>query len=387
MIATDVERLTRAALSRLAEPGDVRLTSLVEQLGATRVHDLLVAGPGPAAQGDRRDDQGLADDVATRLVSLDPARELEIAHRQGIRFIIPGDVEWPTGLDDLSGAGALHERGGVPVGLWVRGPARLSEVTSAVAVVGSRAATSYGGAIAGEIAGECATHRMAVVSGGAFGVDIAAHRAALAVGGLTVGVLACGVDRYYPQSNADLLRRIAEVGALVSEAAPGCAPQRVRFLARNRLIAALTAGTVVVEAASRSGALNTANWATRLNRVVMGVPGPVTSETSAGVHEQLQAGVMQLVTGAHDVRELLGRSGEELAPQRPRRRDVRDRLAPRQRQVLDAVPVAGAVPVDSVARVAGLGLLEVQASLTRLARAGLVQQEGGGWRLSGLARA
>ena len=161
----------------------------------------------------------------------------------------------------------------------------------------------------------------------------------------------------------------------------------MRFLARNRLIAALARGTVVVEAAGRSGALNTANWATRLNRTLMGVPGPVTSASSVGVHAQIRAGAMCLVTGGADVLELIGESGEHLAEPEQRVQTARDRLGARQRQVLDAVPVSSPAQVDSIARVAGMRLLDVSSTLTKLERAGLVTGTQHGWRLTAAAHA
>src|SRR3954447_15859043 len=172
-----------------------------------------------------------------------------------------------------------------------------------VAVVGSRSATTYGAAVAGDIAATLGAAGHTVVSGAAFGIDNAAHRGALAAQGPTVAVLACGVDRAYPAAHRPLLDYIAEVGVVVSEAAPGCAPTRIRFLARNRLIAAFGQGTVVVEAAIRSGALNTASWTTELRRVLMGVPGPVTSAPSAGVHQLVRSRDALLVTSGQEVLE------------------------------------------------------------------------------------
>ena len=372
----DQERLARAALSRLAEPGDTRLTALVAEVGAVELYQLLIA---------ERDLHGLQTDVAARLADVDPEQELDLAARLGLRFVVPGDEEWPEPLADLATAPALQERGGVPVGLWVKGPLRLDQALDAVAVVGSRASTSYGTTVAGEIAAVCAHAGQAVVSGGAFGIDLAAHRAAISAGAPTVAVLACGADRVYPQAHRELLNHIATTGAVVSEAAPGCLPLKIRFLARNRLIAALSRGTVVVEAAVRSGALNTASWAERLNRVVMGVPGPVTSASSAGVHQHLRRGSMQLVTGGADVLELIGGSGDHLVEEERAPRTVRDRLTSRQRQVLDAVPVVSGASADSLARVAGLAIVEVRSALSILARADLVERTEGGWRLGAAA--
>jgi DNA processing protein len=220
------------------------------------------------------------------------------------------------------------------------------------------------------------------VSGAAYGIDVAAHRGALAAKGPTVAVLACGVDRAYPAGNKAVLDYIASHGLVVSELPPGCAPTRLRFLSRNRLIAALSAGTVVVEAAVRSGALSTANWASRTGRVLMGVPGPVTSAPSEGVHELMRTGEAVLVTRAEHVLELVSGAGEHLvaAPRAPECR--RDRLTSVQQQVLDAVPVAAAAPARSVARTAGVSPALTEQSLERLREAGLVEQAAAGWRLS-----
>jgi DNA processing protein len=371
-------RLARAALSRLAEPGDHRFTALAAEMGPVALYEALAS---------QRDIHGTLDDVAVRLTSTDPAGELERAAAIGIRFVTPEDAEWPEQLDDLGGAGVLHERGGAPVGLWVRGPLRLDQLDKSVAVVGSRSATTYGTAVAGELAAVAARAGVTTVSGAAYGIDQAAHRGAIAMDGPTVAVLACGVDRIYPSGHADLIRHIAATGAVVSEAPLGCSPQRVRFLARNRLIAGLTRGTVVVEAAARSGALNTANWAERLSRRLMGVPGPVTSAASGGVHQLIRKGAATLVTTGDEVLELLGAAGEHLVdpPRGPVR--PRDELPIKQQQVLDAVPVASGAPLESIARVAGLSLLEVGGALTRLHAAGLIERDDAGWRLAALAHA
>lgn len=371
--APDEERIARVALNRLAEPGDPRMASVVGELGAVAVRDHLLS---------ERDLQGLATDVAGRLAALDPVGDLERAARRGIRFVVPGDEEWPAGLDDLAAAEPLQGSGGPPLGLWVRGPLPLSELASSVAVVGSRSSSMYGVQVAGDLAAGIAREGHGVVSGAAFGIDVAAHRGALGAQGVTVAVLACGVDRAYPLSHRALLDHLADNFAVVAETPPGCAPTKLRFLSRNRLIAALSRGTVVVEAADRSGALNTASWASRLHRAVMGVPGPVTSEPSVGVHELLRSGAGTLVTRAADVLELVGSAGDHLveprrAPERPR-----DRLPRRDRQVLDAVPLVRPAPSDAIARTAGMGLVEVRSTLERLAARSLVLVSAEGWRLA-----
>lgn len=368
------ERLARVALGRLGEPGDPRLASLVAELGPEEVLTYL---------RDERDVTGLATDVAARVRGLDPAADLTRADRQGFRFVCPGDAEWPSRLVDLEHAGQLNRRGGAPLGLWVRGTGRLGLLAErSVAVVGSRSATTYGAGVAGELSAHVAGEGVTVVSGAAFGIDQAAHRGALAASGPTVAVLACGIDRAYPVAHRDLLDYIAGTGVVVAEVAPGCAPTKLRFLARNRLIAALSLGTVVVEAAVRSGALNTANWASLLNRAVMGVPGPVTSASSEGVHELVRTRDATLVTRGSDVLELVSPAGSHtVAPRRAPERSE-DGLSDRERQVLDAVPVAAPASALSVARTAGLAAPAVVEVLGRLRTAGFVESSSSGWRLT-----
>lgn len=364
-MSATADRVARAALCRLGEPGDPRLTGLVAEVGAPLVHDRLLI---------ETDERGLASDVAQRLSALDPVSDLRRAAERGIRFVVPGDEEWPARLGDLDRAEPLAGRGGAPLGLWVRGPLHLAEtVERAVAVVGSRSATSYGGGVAGEIGATLAKQGHAVVSGAAFGIDQSAHRGALAMRGPTVAVLACGVDRAYPSAHRQLLDYIADTGLVVSELAPGCAPTKLRFLSRNRIIAALCGGTVVVEAAIRSGALNTASWALRLNRTLMGVPGPVTSAPSAGVHQLIRARDALLVTNGEEVLELVAPAGEHtlVEPRGPER--PHDRLSLLDQQVLDAVPVEQAAPPVSIARTAGIALPRVRDALARLVAAGLVE--------------
>ena len=290
----DADRLARVKLSSAIEPGDLRVTGLVGELGAVKVLDYLEAA------GEVENHWGFT--IGRELAHVDPGKVLEQAVDRGIRFVIPGDAEWPDRLAGLRGAGALHDRGGEPVGLWIRGAGDLTRLAAnAVAVVGSRAATSYGTHQATELSRDLATMGHTVVSGLAYGVDQAAHRGALLAGGPTIAVLPGGVDRPYPAAHAQLLEAIAERGLVVSEAPPGAGPTRTRFLARNRVVAGLSEGTVVVEAALRSGALNTAHWTTNLHRPVMGVPGPVSSAASTGVNQLVRLGQASMVTSAQDV--------------------------------------------------------------------------------------
>ncbi len=347
---------------------------MVREVGAARVVELL---------REERDLDGVRTDVAQRLHGIDPERELADAERQGIRFVVPGDEEWPQPLDDLDRCEPLDRQGGAPLGLWVRGALSLAEATRrSVAVVGSRSATTYGADVAGELGYGLVRDGVTVVSGAAFGIDAAAHRGAMAGDGITVAVLACGVDRAYPAGHQSLLQHVASTGLVVSELPPGCAPTRLRFLTRNRLIAALSLGTVVVEAAVRSGALNTANWAARLGRVLMGVPGPVTSAPSEGVHELIRCREGQLVTRAAHVLELVGSVGADLAPVPRGPETVRDRLSGEQRRVLEAVPVVRGAAVASIARAGGLSVGVTSRCLEELLGAGIVERRGDSWRLA-----
>jgi DNA processing protein len=364
------ERLARVALSRAVEPGDVRTAALVRQLGAV---DALEALRRRAARGEG--------DIAPRRLDCEPEQDLERAAGIGIRFVTPEDEEWPEQLTDLGHGIDVQGLGGVPVGLWARGPVSLRACEGSVAVVGSRSATTYGVHQAEALAAAVARTGRVVVSGAAFGIDRAAHGGALGAEGDTVAVLARGLDRAYPEGNADLFDRLVQSGALVSEVPHGVAPTRVRFLARNRVIAALTRGTVVVEAAVRSGALNTANWADRLSRQVMGVPGPVDSAPSAGVHELIRRGSATLVARGEHVLELLGESGSHLCadPRGPRR--PADGLTMRERQLLDALPPDDPLPLAGVAEAAAMQARHAAWTLDRLARQELaVEGPAGHWR-------
>lgn len=370
------DRHARVVLSLLMEPGEIRFTRLVAQLGAVELlAQLRAETEDPTTRAAR-------EDVAPRMGGIDPVQVLERAAEQGIRFIAPGHPEWPPGLDDLAHGPELYQRGGVPVGLWLRGTGDLRELTEhAVAVVGSRSCTTYGAEVARELGAGLAKADYTVVSGGAFGIDQAAHRGALSVQGRTVAVLACGADRAYPEAHRSLLDYIAEAGGVVvSESAPGFAPTRIRFLARNRVIAALGRGAVVVEAAVRSGALNTASWAGGIGRQVMGVPGAVTSAPSDGVHQLIRTRDALLVTRADEVLEVVGPAGTfALAEPReaPRPRDL---LGQAEQQVLDAVPVQVGAGADNIARIAGLSPQRTARILEILLDAGHVERSGDRWR-------
>jgi DNA processing protein len=268
-----------------------------------------------------------------------------------------------------------------PIALWVRGPGALDELCDqAAAIVGARAATSYGLHVAGELGAGLAAAGFTVVSGAAIGVDGAAHRGALAAGGAGVAVLACGIDRSYPAAHEALLERIVATGVVVSEYPPGSVPARHRFLVRNRLIAGLAGGTVVVEAGLRSGAQRTAADARSLGRPVMAVPGPVTSGRSAGCHRMIRDGAV-LVTRVEEVLEEVGRIGLHLAePSTTHGSRPTDGLSPLAVLVHDALPARAAQGVAWLATEAGVPPNAVRAALDELVRRELVEQVGGRWQ-------
>lgn len=388
------DRAARMAWSRLAEPGD-RLARVVRhRLGHVRaLGHVLTGDPLPVdllapADGDPSDavsplkartwlDEGL-ERWQVRREHLDPARDLRALGPLHGRVVVPGDAEWPRGLDDLGAA--------APACLWVRGSGHLAELSQRpVALVGARACTAYGEHVASDLAAGLTGRGWAVVSGGAYGIDAAAHRGALASGGPTVAVVACGVDRAYPRAHERLLAAIADGGLVLGETPPGGTPSRWRFLERNRLIAALTRATVVVEAAWRSGALSTAGHAVELGRPLGAVPGPVTSAVSAGCHRLLREMGAVCVTDTDEVVELAGAIG---APSTPpgERTDPGARTVPSRDHddlqgddllVYEALSPRSARSSPQLAHAAGITERQVRSALGRLSLLGLVAGSAG----------
>ncbi|MCB0924633.1 MAG: DNA-processing protein DprA [Mycobacterium sp.] len=366
--------LAWAYLSRVAESPCAEVAALVRHVGPEEAADRIRTG----AVGEelaRRTEARRENDCA--------AADLELLASRGGRLITPMDDEWPVMAFAGFGGTPLRDRpqGREPLVLWAIGPLRLDDVVErSAAIVGTRAATAYGVHVAAELAAGLVERDVAVVSGGAYGIDGAAHRAAMAADGATIAVLAGGVDVLYPAGHSALLHRICGSGLLVSEYPPAVRPARHRFLTRNRLVAAFSTATVVVEAGLRSGAASTAAWARALGRVVAAVPGPVTSGASAGCHELLRSGA-ELVTRPAEVLEIVGRVGE-LAPDLPRPEHVLDGLSEVQRQVYEALPGRGARTPDQIAVAAGLPATTVLGPLATLEIAGLVQRDEGRWRLA-----
>lgn len=300
-LATD-EHSARVALAATLEPDDAATGRLIAAVGAVETVR-LAAGTGAFPKKVDAVEAGLwRNKVAPRLDARKVTQALVETDRLGLRVVIPGDSDWPTALNDLG------ER--APTALWLRGTASFltAPVGDRVTITGARAATSYGEYVTTELTSGLADAERIIVAGGAYGIDAAAHRAALAAGGQTLAVMVGGLDRLYPSGNRELLERVGDVGLLASEMAPGSAPTKWRFLARNRILGALSGATVVVEAGYRSGSLNVAARAAQLGRPVGAVPGPVTSAASSGAHRLLREGVASLVTDTADVTALLGPS-------------------------------------------------------------------------------
>jgi DNA processing protein len=389
----DDESYARAALTYLAEPTDRWLGQLIRVHGAARALDAIRSGRVPDAG---RALQRAMERWRVRLGELPTPDDVIGFRRSGIRLICPGDPEWPGQLADLG-----DEQ---PYALWLRGNADLRfSCLRSVAIVGSRAASAYGSYVAAEFAASVAARGWAVVSGGAYGVDASAHRGALGADGVTVAVLACGVDVAYPAAHTELLDAVAAQGVIASEWPPGRPVSRLRFLVRNRVIAALATGTLVVEAGERSGALNTARHARDLGRRLMAVPGPVTSDISAGCHQIIRDWQGVLVTSAADVIEHLSPVGAPQAAlpgafaesaaagpraqRRPASRRLagpaldRDGLDLESAQVLDAMPGRGGMGTTRIAQRAGLTPKTVLGCLGSLASAGFIERCEQGWRL------
>ncbi|WP_295840055.1 DNA-processing protein DprA [uncultured Microbacterium sp.] len=352
----DAEAYARVVWSVLVEPGDSVAGALIATHGASEaLRRAATATDSEVVAARSRWMPRLRRDLVDAAV--DAARRCEA------RLILPGDVAWPRRLDDL-GAHA-------PVALWRRG-SDLEADAPVVALVGARASTAYGEGVAADLAADLSTAGVTVVSGAAYGIDGASHRAALSAGGTTIAFLAGGVDRPYPRGHEGLLSRIAAAGAVWSETPCGTPPTKWRFLSRNRLIAAMADAVVVVEAGWRSGSLNTAAHAATLGRALGAVPGPVTSAASAGCHRILREFDGVCVTSAADVREMLGSDapGEE---GRESRTDDTTRL-------LDALSPRSSRTTDEIVRRSGLAPDQAEVLLGFAELEGRAVRDDDGWR-------
>lgn len=375
--------LARIVWCRLIEPGDAVAGALIEALGAVPALEMLADAESGRRLSEAARSAGV--DVSRRALGAAIARwrprldrastggDLSRAVAAGLRVVTPESPGWPASLHDLG----MH----APQLLWVRGdPTSLAR--PGLAVVGARACTGYGASVTADLVDSAASAGVPIVSGAAYGIDAVAHRTALAAGAATIAVLAGGADRAYPAAHAQLLDRIAADGVVCSEMVPGAAPTRWRFLQRNRSIAALASATLVTEAGTRSGSLNTAGHAAELGRDLGAVPGPVTSAASAGCHRLIREYGATLVSNTEDLREFLGledASGQLV-------NELSSRQSSAHRRVLDALPLRGSRSAEDVARAAGLDVTETRAVLAELellgfAAAAHTTAGPAGWRL------
>jgi DNA processing protein len=380
----DPARVARAGLLRVFEPDSGALRRLLAAVEEDPVEAWAWL------RDERRPlPEGVPAKWRTFARPAEPERDLAAATRMGGRLVVPGDAEWPgAALAPLGRRG--EQEAGVPLGLYAVGPLSLAEACErSVAVVGSRASTEYGTHVAGELGSGLAERGFTIVSGAAYGIDAAAHAGALGVGGRTVAVVANGFDVFYPAGNRALLRRIVAEGLVLTEKPAGVSQTRLRFLARNRVIAALGGGTVVVEAGHRSGALNTVRHSVQIGRPVMVVPGPVTSALSAGCHQLLRigGGSVVCVTSPADVAEVCGAVGDDLAPPPPGQPRARDGLSREAQALLDAFPPAGAAGPAELAEAARLEVQEVEQLLAVLVSGGWIEPTDAGFVLTASARA
>lgn len=377
------EVFSRAVWSLITEPGDSFAAALISTLGAKGALEAELARANVKQYIKLIKDAGFDDKSGERFKNLETlvpdARErwqprlklarvesmLAVARNCKAKLVTPNSAAWPDQLEDLNL--------GLPHCLWMRGkPDTLGSLGQSLALVGARQATSYGEWVTTEIVSAAASQNIAIVSGGAYGIDAMAHRSALATKTPTVAIMAGGVDRLYPSGNSEMLSRVMQHGLVISEQAPGSNPTKWRFLQRNRLIAALSTATVVVEAGKRSGAINTAHHAVELNRPLGVVPGPLSSPTSVGCHNLIRENVDSLLTSAQDAISLVtGACQPELFEERL--------IGPLETRALDAMGRTQVLEPEIATR-AGLTARELITALGRLQLLGLVAQGERGWR-------
>lgn len=338
---------------------------------------------------------GLLSQTENRFTWDRPAEDLEFAAELGYTLLTPESPQWPAeaiqcsfGRQQTGAAGkASHQPDGIaPHALWVAGNTNLAGLfAQSVGVVGTRHATKYGHMATKDLVAGLGGHNYTVVSGGALGIDTVAHTTAMDVNTPTVVVAACGPGEHYPRSNKALFERVvATGGALVTEYPPAVTPDRHRFLTRNRLVAALTLGTVLVEAPFRSGALNTLKWVNAFNRTAMAVPGPVTDAQSLGANLAIQNNEAEMVLNAGQIHEQLSAVGEYSAEEQMEMQyppSVTQQLSRNELRIYDALPPAGRTgrEAEAVAADAGLSIALTVHILMDLSKRGLVERDKRVW--------
>ena len=369
--------------SVLCEPGDGLAGMLVQTLGSTMALKNELQNATPSVVKRQLIDAGLSSEEIneygpfestfqigrerwkSRLSFSSVQRAIQSMHNMRGFILTPLSQQWPEQLRDLK----FH----APMALWVRGTEfSLSSLSNSVAVVGSRGSSNYGDSATETMTAALVGKNLSVVSGGAYGIDAVAHRTALALKGNTVAVMAGGVDRLYPTGNKDLLNRIIQTGSVLSELPPGAIPTKWRFLQRNRLIAALSQATLVVEANWRSGALSTVGHAEKLVRAVYAVPGPIDSPKSAGTNKLIADRRAELVVDATDFLQQLGKMPiSSIALELPG-------LGALETRVLDALGY-DSLEVSEICSSAGLTRDEARLGLSNLELDGLILRRGSAW--------
>ena len=338
---------------------------------------------------------GLLSQTENRFTWDRPAEDLEFAADLGYTLLTPESPQWPAeaiqcsfGRQQTGAAGKTsHQPDGIaPHALWVAGNTNLAGLfAQSVGVVGTRHATKYGHMASKDLVAGLGGHNYTVVSGGALGIDTVAHTTAMDVNTPTVVVAACGPGEHYPRSNKALFERVvATGGALMTEYPPAVTPDRHRFLTRNRLVAALTLGTVLVEAPFRSGALNTLKWVNAFNRTAMAVPGPVTDAQSLGANLAIQNKEAEMVLNAGQIHEQLSAVGEYSAEEQMEMQyppSVTQQLSRNELRIYDALPPAGRTgrEAEAVAADAGLSIALTVHILMDLSKRGLVERDKRVW--------
>ncbi|MBV7295222.1 DNA-processing protein DprA [Corynebacterium sp. TAE3-ERU12] len=365
-----------AYLARVIEGPNAELNLMLGKYGPTetaeRIRRRSGLSPTLLRATEARAELDMADD------------DVRAAAAEGFRLVTPDCAEWPTdAVQHFVGHGCSTAI--APYALWVRG-LELSELLAcSVAIVGTRASTSYGTRVATALADGLAANGVTVVSGGAVGIDAAAHRAALSCGGRTIVVAAAGPGRTYPAGHAGLFDEVVRTGAVITEYPPMVRPARHRFLTRNRLVAGLTDATVLVEAGWRSGARNTVNWAHELNRPVGAVPGPISSAASTGCHSCIKEGSATLITGVNDALALarqVGQFDEEDQMELDYAKDAVQALPRNELKVYDALHPTRAVGASDIARESGCSLGLTMHLLAALQQRGMVRRVGSQWQRS-----
>lgn len=385
-------RRARAGLTQVIEPADSLGVHAVEAWGPQRLVE-IISGSTPTqsdwislakldpgdGQFTKRLREHLGDAIERwrrRSKYFHPDAALDYLRTLGGRFLTPEDHSWPTALADLQDS--------APLGLWVLGEAEIPSPERILAVVGSREATTYGDSATSVLVRKARSMGLTVLSGGAYGIDAQAHREALISPGegiSTIAILAGGLDRLYPVGNVELLRQIGVDGLLVTEMPPGMRPNRYRFLNRNRLIAALSSTSIVIEARYRSGALSTANHAHDLGRTVGAVPGPINVPSSAGCHRLIKETPTLLIDDPADLEHLYSSStytpNASLTVEHERDYDV---LNMEEMLVFDALPVKTRTSIGHLTGLTGLSVPQISGVLTKLERHELAEQNIHGWR-------